>query len=337
MKIWKAVKEDLETDEHSLYATMFYKESEVVKSDDGVKVSLSFNKKPGYDVCLVREFQKDGDKDADVYNQIYSFAQEALKEGQVFITPGQSGEGLKKVQKNLIESIKENKPLRIDLPFDSVWLEFSQGNTYGMEGKKLESIFLHSDDDENYKYLISTPCGLPAFGLDKKEGKRTRLIYGEFTIDEVTDFFDRTEVDGEKAIRISENPAAIVWFYMYNFTTLITGKHSHAEVDESLPVKVIGKKSGRPKTKKFIKTVTYLAENTKRAYKLYGKRKEMVFTHQYRIRGHWRDIDPESFGKNRKGEYIIPGETWVIPGIGNRSKPELPLIEKTRVIRKKKD
>lgn len=51
--------------------------------------------------------------------------------------------------------------------------------------------------------------------------------------------------------------------------------------------------------------------------------------HQWRVRGHWRKIEPKMLGKNREGDYVVVGNTWVkdfVKGSG-------PLIEKTRILK----
>ncbi len=51
--------------------------------------------------------------------------------------------------------------------------------------------------------------------------------------------------------------------------------------------------------------------------------------HSWRVRGHWRKINPGMLGKDRSGECTIIGRTWIKDFI----KGDGPLIEKTRILK----
>lgn len=58
---------------------------------------------------------------------------------------------------------------------------------------------------------------------------------------------------------------------------------------------------------------------------------KMDFSHRFFRRGHWRRIEVNKMGKNRSGEYIEVGRTWVLEAIiGDESKP---LITKQRIVK----
>lgn len=49
--------------------------------------------------------------------------------------------------------------------------------------------------------------------------------------------------------------------------------------------------------------------------------------HSWSVMGHWRRINPTMLGKDRSGEYVIVGRTWVADHI----KGDGPFVQKTRV------
>lgn len=58
---------------------------------------------------------------------------------------------------------------------------------------------------------------------------------------------------------------------------------------------------------------------------------KMDFSHRFFRRGHWRRIEVNKIGKNRSGEYIEVGRTWVLEAIvGDEAKP---LITKQRIVK----
>lgn len=51
------------------------------------------------------------------------------------------------------------------------------------------------------------------------------------------------------------------------------------------------------------------------------------WSHRWEVRGHWRKV--HGIGKNRAGEYIVIGSTWVREAI--KGPEHLPLVQKTRI------
>jgi hypothetical protein len=64
--------------------------------------------------------------------------------------------------------------------------------------------------------------------------------------------------------------------------------------------------------------------------------KHIEFSHRWTVRGSWvrlltnGEIDLNRIGKNREGEYCVPGWTWRIPHV--KGPEDKPLIKKVRVI-----
>ena len=53
------------------------------------------------------------------------------------------------------------------------------------------------------------------------------------------------------------------------------------------------------------------------------------FDHSFKVIGHWRRISPYTYGKNRSGEYIVEGMTWVKEHV----RGEGDLVKKIRVVK----
>ena len=56
---------------------------------------------------------------------------------------------------------------------------------------------------------------------------------------------------------------------------------------------------------------------------------KLVCTHTFKVRGHWRRIDSNSVGKDRNGDRVVQGYTWVLEYMKN---PNKELIQKVRVL-----
>ena len=71
-------------------------------------------------------------------------------------------------------------------------------------------------------------------------------------------------------------------------------------------------------------------EETKKVkYNQIESRGHLEFTHSFKVRGFWRRISEKSYGKDRQGNYIVLGYTWVVEHY--RGKGEL--VKKLRVIK----
>jgi hypothetical protein len=54
---------------------------------------------------------------------------------------------------------------------------------------------------------------------------------------------------------------------------------------------------------------------------------KIIWSHRWEVMGHWRKV--AAIGKNRDGEYIVPGHTWVKECV--KGNVEKPIVKKTRV------
>lgn len=66
-----------------------------------------------------------------------------------------------------------------------------------------------------------------------------------------------------------------------------------------------------------------------RSYKLIKPLGKLEYTYSFKVRGHWRRIDPKSYGKNRNNEYVVKGYTFVKDYI----KGEGELVKRVRVLK----
>jgi len=88
--------------------------------------------------------------------------------------------------------------------------------------------------------------------------------------------------------------------------------------------------TGGSKTIRKIKRVIHICGKRDKT-KLYGTR-EVDWSHAWSVRGHWRKIP--TIGKNRLGEYVVKGFTWVAD---HQKGPESKdLVSKVRVLSRKK-
>ena len=70
-------------------------------------------------------------------------------------------------------------------------------------------------------------------------------------------------------------------------------------------------------------------EKEKRSYKRIKPVGHLTFDHSFKVIGHWRRISPHTYGKNRNGEYVVTGMTWV----KEHTRGEGDLIRKIRVVK----
>ena len=55
------------------------------------------------------------------------------------------------------------------------------------------------------------------------------------------------------------------------------------------------------------------------------------WSQRWEVRGHWRRLDADSIGKDREGNYVVKGWTWV--KTHEKGDPSLPFIIKDRNVK----
>ena len=87
-------------------------------------------------------------------------------------------------------------------------------------------------------------------------------------------------------------------------------------------------------TIKVCKPIYYILDKNegkeKRSYKRIKPVGHLAFDHSFRVRGHWMKIKPNTYGKNRQGEYVVTtGYTWR----REHTRGEGELMKKIRVVK----
>lgn len=79
-----------------------------------------------------------------------------------------------------------------------------------------------------------------------------------------------------------------------------------------------------------VKNIIYVGRRTEQThYTPSGLALE--YSHRFEVRGHWRKVNPETIGKNRAGQRVVKGYTWVSEF--TKGDAELPLVKKIRTIK----
>lgn len=90
-----------------------------------------------------------------------------------------------------------------------------------------------------------------------------------------------------------------------------------------------GRFSGNTKVRMANVPIT-IAVPRQAARRTYVGSNQLDFSHRFEVRGHWRKTTG-SIGKNREGEYVVQGYTWVKAHV--KGPEDKPVIKKTRIIK----
>lgn len=93
--------------------------------------------------------------------------------------------------------------------------------------------------------------------------------------------------------------------------------------------KLKGKFSGNTKVRMRNTPITIVVPKAKERRTYVGS-KQLDFSHRFEVRGHWRKTTGV-LGKNREGEYVVQGYTWVKAHI--KGPEDKPVVKKTRIIK----
>ena len=174
-------------------------------------------------------------------------------------------------------------------------------------------------------FVINTP-----FTIDTNIGKLSFDLKGDLDyFNFIMEKKDRTEENEWKFIRgIGKVVLGLLLFTLNAICNL--PKHSVA-TDTPKRADYYTRKHGS--TIKVVKPIYYVLDKKEEKNPVSFKRIRPLgnccFDHSFRVIGHWRRINPKTYGKNRNGEYIVTGMTWV----KEHMRGEGDLIKKIRVVK----
>lgn len=90
-------------------------------------------------------------------------------------------------------------------------------------------------------------------------------------------------------------------------------------------------RTSKGKEKRPVGRVIYIMPKTKRKEVSLPSGIKLDYSHRFLVRGHWRKIRDTALGKNRAGEYCVPGHTWVTEF--EKGSKDKDLVTKVRVIK----
>lgn len=121
----------------------------------------------------------------------------------------------------------------------------------------------------------------------------------------------------EKEIEVSKMGAGAFFTNIIKVCTVLNKLSDRAIAKEtpSKPTTEYYSRKHDTTIKRYNRPIYYVigekGEDTTRNYARIKPRGHIEYTHSFHVRSHWRTINPKKYGKNRKGEYVILGKTWV--------------------------
>lgn len=214
----------------------------------------------------------------------------------------------------IISQIK--KSYRPSIPFTNIFFELPSGMMSQVaKSYPITAFWLETIDDDYYTYIAL---------MDNDH-----LCGGAFDIETMRNGYSL--VNGGEYFKAANHPAVGV-FALTHMMCSILDSCKTATIDMGFTFKETTKKSGKEKTKHSKTKVTYLAGKNPPNLKYHGIGDSIEWGYEFKRRGHFRKIKPNSLGKNRAGEYCIMGETWVKEHKVNAGKG-LPELKQIRVIK----
>jgi hypothetical protein len=277
-----------------------------------------------------------------VPGEIYRLLSEALSSVQIFIFEAQSHEFSKTIEAELkmvkIDDVKtrtasdimeKRRELAtfsesdIDVPFKSTFFEaldpvtrnpvFGALSTDTYYKKRLVEHKVISYSGPVLIFEVS-PKNYIQFNL-MKSGDGDREMIGCFRV-------NREHSSGE--------PEGLLEKYLRK---LRDGLLAHEDVNETIRFQVTATspktaKRDYAKISKIIRVIPH--DRKEHAKPLFSK--QIDWSHRWTVRGHWRRLEPGKLGKDRAGDYVVNGLTWVVNHI--KGPDGAPLVDdKIRVVK----
>ena len=215
----------------------------------------------------------------------------------------------------------------ISLPFEGIFLKLPNTNM-----DSLVSLYLHEFTPNTVTGLISfknETCQLSApFHILSDTGK----IY--IILESIIEYAKFIESDINN---MSDLICNIVTYMIRNLHVAIDNLNNlpkHTVVADKVNKAEYYRRKGLPTIKVF-KPIYYVMDKKEgenknsKSYKLIKPLGKLEYTYSFKVRSHWRRIDPKSYGKNRNGEYVVKGYTFVKDYI----KGEGELVKRVRVLK----
>ena len=125
------------------------------------------------------------------------------------------------------------------------------------------------------------------------------------------------EENKERIIKVGKMGAAAFFTNIIKVCTVLNKLSDRAIAKEtpSKPTTEYYSRKHDTTIKRYNRPIYYIigekGEDTTRNYARIKPRGHIEYTHSFHVRSHWRTINSQKYGKNRKGEYVILGKTWV--------------------------
>ena len=208
----------------------------------------------------------------------------------------------------------------ITLPFESIFVKLPK-----VESLSAPSLYVH-------EFTPTTITGCAIFTFPTASINYVFHIFvdkGEVHIP-IEKEFSRLGDKGE--IMLKEALMKYVMSTLYFVTKSLNSLPKHTVVADKTNKQEYYRRKGLP-TIKVYKPIYYVmdkkeTENSK-TFKLIKPLGKLEYTYSFKVRSHWRRIDPKSYGKNRNGEYVVKGYTFVKDYI----KGEGELVKRVRVLK----
>jgi hypothetical protein len=229
---------------------------------------------------------------------------------------------------NSVEIDEKVIDLDVAVPLKTCWFQFPERSTLegsGMRGipvvlengqeATLHGMFLHEIAPKKYYFsIVASDAHHSSLGM-------LRYRYGKIDLNK------------------DDNEQSGIWNLISVFLQPFAKNYTGASLKVPDRIKYKDPTTGEKILKKLRRVIMVYPDKITALTKALAESEGVDFSHRFNIRAHWRrllskttgEIDPTRIGKNRDGEYIVPGYTYVEEG--EKGEEHLPLILKTRIVK----
>jgi len=204
--------------------------------------------------------------------------------------------------------LKNEIDLEVAPPFETCWIQFPEHRSEGRVGfdsimgshrKQVYGVFIHETGPHQYMFALVTS--------DPSDNDMMRVVAGMAS----------PKVNHE----VWHTIATFLQPFNREFTAGVAKTSDRLKYRNSAGDKVLHK----------IKKVVYILPKKatdEQKSEIEKSVSSIEWSHRWQVRGHWRKIT--GIGKNRAGEYIVQGHTYVTEY--EKGPEDVPLVKKTRVL-----